>query len=72
LARFGLVVIGGEGATVLGGLAAASVGFTFGRFLGGLVPLPMAGAVMCVGGAWIGALSGRLKIFQLELWRTRA
>ncbi|MCJ2014721.1 ABC transporter permease [Methylobacterium sp. J-076] len=55
-ARLGLVVIGGEGAIVLGGLAAAAAA----QPLAGLpaplaVPL-MAGAAMLAGAVWIGAV----------------
>ena len=60
-ARLGLVVIGGEGAIALGGLAAAVVGVWVG-FLPGLLGLfVMAVAAMFVGGAWIGAV-GFLRI----------
>ena len=55
-ARLGLVVIGGEGAIVLGGVAAAALGW----WLDGapdLVVIPlMAIAGMIVGGLWIGAV----------------
>lgn len=60
-ARLGLVVIGGEGAIALGGLAAAVVGVWSGALPGALGLLLMAIAAMCVGGAWIGAI-GFLRI----------
>ena len=62
-ARAGLVIIGGEGALVLGGLAAAAVPY--------LTPLPgnmIGSAVLCVAGfvigaAWIG-LAGALRQYR--------
>ena len=55
-ARLGLVVIGGEGAIVLGGLAAAAAA----QPLAALPPIPavalMALAAAAVGAAWIGAV----------------
>ena len=62
-ARAGLVIIGGEGALVLGGLAAAAVPY--------LMPLPgnLIGTVLvclagfAVGGAWI-ALAGALRQYR--------
>ena len=62
-ARAGLVIIGGEGALVLGGLAAAAVPY--------LMPLPgnlVGTALVCaagfaVGGAWI-ALAGALRQYR--------
>lgn len=55
-ARLGLVIIGGEGALVLGGVAAAAVA----ALTGFLPPYPalivMAVASMIVGGIWIGAV----------------
>ena len=62
-ARAGLVIIGGEGALVLGGLAAAGVPY--------LIPLPgniIGTIVLCVagvvaGGAWI-ALAGALRQYR--------
>ncbi|MEL6452151.1 MAG: ABC transporter permease [Pseudomonadota bacterium] len=60
-ARLGLVVIGGEGAIALGGLAAAVIGVWIGA-VPAVIGLPlMAVAAMCVGGAWIGAV-GLLRI----------
>ncbi|RYE64742.1 MAG: ABC transporter permease [Oxalobacteraceae bacterium] len=56
-ARLGLVIIGGEGALVLGGVAAAAVAAPLTGFL---PPYPaliaMALASMVVGGIWIGAV----------------
>ena len=62
-ARAGLVIIGGEGALVLGGLAAAAVPY--------LMPLPgnlIGTTILCVagfalGGAWI-ALAGALRQYR--------
>ena len=62
-ARAGLVIIGGEGALVLGGLAAAAVPY--------LMPLPgnlIGTTVLCIagfviGGAWI-ALAGALRQYR--------
>ncbi len=54
-ARAGLVIIGGEGALVLGGLAAAVVPLPFGGLLPPIVIIPMmALAALAAGGAWIG------------------
>ncbi|PYE93969.1 nucleoside ABC transporter membrane protein [Rhizobium sp. PP-F2F-G38] len=56
-ARLGLVIIGGEGALVLGGVAAAAIATPL---TGILPPYPtligMALAAMVVGGLWIGAV----------------
>lgn len=60
-ARLGLVVIGGEGAIALGGLAAAVVGVWSGALPGMVGLLLMAAAAMCVGGLWIGTV-GALRI----------
>jgi general nucleoside transport system permease protein len=62
-ARLGLVVIGGEGALVLGGLAAAAVGVPL---LGSpyfVVIFAMAVAGMAAGGIWIGAV-GALRHYR--------
>jgi simple sugar transport system permease protein len=62
-ARLGLVVIGGEGAIVLGGVAAAVAGLAVGNaspFIG-LPLMALAGAV--VGGIWIGSI-GALRHFR--------
>lgn len=62
-ARLGLVVIGGEGAIVLGGVAVGAVG----PYLAGLTPwlaLPlMALTSMGIGGLWIGA-AGALRFYR--------
>lgn len=59
-ARLGLVVIGGEGAIVLGGLAAGAVALPLAG-VPAVVGLPvMAGAAMIVGAVWIG-LAGALR-----------
>lgn len=62
-ARLGLTVIGGEGAIVLGGVAAAA----FGHWLGGapavVVLFAMAAASMIAGGLWIGAV-GALRHYR--------
>ncbi|MFD1704089.1 ABC transporter permease [Methylopila henanensis] len=62
-ARLGLTVIGGEGAIVLGGVAAAA----FGHALSGLpypvVILGMGLAAMAAGGLWIGAV-GALRHYR--------
>lgn len=62
-ARLGLVVIGGEGAIVLGGLAAGALALPLAgvpAFIG--LPL-LALAAMLVGGIWIGA-SGALRHYR--------
>ncbi len=54
-ARAGLVIIGGEGALVLGGLAAAMVALPFGGGGPAIVVMPMmALAAAIAGGIWIG------------------
>ncbi|MGO7018238.1 ABC transporter permease [Rhizobium leguminosarum] len=63
-ARLGLVIIGGEGAVVLGGVAAAAMGLP----LAGTAPvfltlIMMAIAAMAVGGIWIG-LAGFLRHYR--------
>lgn len=62
-ARLGLIVIGGEGALVLGGLAAASVAIP----LQGSPPAVVIGAMMLAsmlaGGVWIGA-AGALRVLR--------
>ncbi|QFY60153.1 ABC transporter permease [Rhizobium grahamii] len=63
-ARLGLVIIGGEGAVVLGGVAAAAVALPFvGTLPALLVLLVMAAAAMIVGGIWIG-LAGFLRHYR--------
>lgn len=64
-ARAGLLVIGGEGALVLGGVAAALIGVALAP---APAPAPWAIALMCLGGAmtgalWIGA-AGALRHFR--------
>ena len=62
-ARLGLVVIGGEGAIVLGGLAAGAVALPLAG-VPSVVGLPvMAAAAMLVGAAWIG-LAGALRHYR--------
>jgi general nucleoside transport system permease protein len=62
-ARLGLVVIGGEGAFVLGGLAAAAVAMPMQGLPPALVIAAMALAGMAVGAAWIGCAGA------LRAWR---
>lgn len=62
-ARIGLIVIGGEGAVVVGGLCAALVGIHSQMFPPWLVVLFMLLASMCAGGAWI-ALVGACKQYR--------
>jgi len=59
-ARLGLVIIGGEGAVVLGGLAAAAIALPIGEMPAPVVQMAMALAAMFVGGAWM-ALAGWLR-----------
>ncbi|MBY3584825.1 ABC transporter permease [Rhizobium bangladeshense] len=63
-ARLGLVIIGGEGAVVLGGVAAAAMAMPL---VGTAPALPvlvlMAIAAMVIGGAWIG-LAGFLRHYR--------
>jgi len=62
-ARLGLVVIGGEGAIVLGGVAAAAAGVWLDGAPSLLVILLMAIAGMVAGGIWIGAV-GALRHYR--------
>ncbi|SEI10688.1 nucleoside ABC transporter membrane protein [Rhizobium tibeticum] len=63
-ARLGLVIIGGEGAVVLGGVAAAAIALPFvGTLPPLLVLLLMAAAAMIAGGIWIG-LAGFLRHYR--------
>ena len=55
-ARLGLVVIGGEGALVLGGLAAAWIGAALETASAPVALIAMALAAIAVGAAWIGAV----------------
>jgi general nucleoside transport system permease protein len=59
-ARVGLMIIGGEGALVLGGLTAAVVGWQLGGAEPLVVQLAMAAAAMTAGAIWI-ALAGALR-----------
>ena len=63
-ARLGLVIIGNEGALVIGGLAAVSVGLAIGTAApAGVVQLAMAAAGMIAGGIWI-AFAGALRHYR--------
>ncbi len=62
-ARLGLIVIGGEGALVLGGLAAAIVGQRLQTSSPWMVLVAMGIAAFVTGGAWI-ALAGALRAFR--------
>lgn len=62
-ARLGLVVIGGEGAFVIGGLAAAAVALPIKDLPPGIVLSTMALAGICIGGLWI-ALAGALRHYR--------
>jgi simple sugar transport system permease protein len=63
-ARLGLVIIGGEGALVLGGLAAAAAALPLAGFVSsGWLWIAMALSGMTVAGLWIG-LAGALKHYR--------
>ncbi|MCX7303576.1 MAG: ABC transporter permease [Hyphomicrobiales bacterium] len=62
-ARLGLVVIGGEGAIVLGGVAAAAIGVWLDGAPSFLVILLMGAGGMVAGGIWIGAV-GALRHYR--------
>jgi len=62
-AQAGLIVIGAEGALVLGGLAAAVVGHALSGGSPLAVQLAMAIAAMAIGGAWI-SLAGVLRHYR--------
>jgi ABC-type uncharacterized transport system permease subunit len=63
-ARLGLIIIGGEGAVVLGGVAAAAIALPIVGQLPPIVVLAlMALAAMVVGGIWIG-LAGFLRHYR--------
>ncbi len=62
-ARLGLVIIGGEGALVLGGLAATAAGLALGGATPLVVQLGMALAGMAVGALWI-SMAGWLRQFR--------
>jgi ABC-type uncharacterized transport system permease subunit len=59
-ARLGLVIIGNEGALVVGGVAAAAAGIAVSGAPALVVQIVMALAAMIMGGAWI-ALAGALR-----------
>jgi len=59
-ARLGLVIIGGEGALVVGGVAAAAAGVGISHAAPIVVQLAMIAAGMLVGGLWI-AFAGALR-----------
>ncbi|WP_349435500.1 ABC transporter permease [Pararhizobium sp. A13] len=63
-ARLGLVIIGGEGAVVLGGVAAAAIALPLTASVSPIVVIPlMAIAGMIAGGIWIG-LAGVLRHYR--------
>ena len=62
-ARLGLVVIGGEGAIVLGGVAAGALGVALIGSDPSLALGVMAGGAMLVGGLWIG-MAGALRHYR--------
>src|SRR5262245_42732113 len=62
-ARLGLVVIGGEGALVLGGLAAAAVGVALDGVPPDFAILMMMLAGFATGGAWI-LLAGAMRVYR--------
>jgi simple sugar transport system permease protein len=63
-ARLGLVIIGNEGALIIGGLAAVSMGLAIGTSASPLiVQIAMALAGMIAGGIWIGA-AGALRHYR--------
>jgi general nucleoside transport system permease protein len=62
-ARLGLIIIGGEGALVLGGLSAAVTALAFPTLSPWPVLILMALAAFVVGGLWI-ALAGALRAFR--------
>src|SRR5437773_2109254 len=62
-ARLGLMIIGNEGALVVGGVAAAAAGVAVNGAAPLVVQLAMAAAAMIMGGAWI-ALAGGLRQYR--------
>jgi simple sugar transport system permease protein len=62
-ARLGLVVIGGEGAIVLGGVAAAAIGVALNGAPASIVILLMGVGGAAAGGIWIGAV-GALRHYR--------
>src|SRR5260370_2261110 len=59
-ARLGLIIIGNEGALVVGGVAAAAAGIAVANAPSLVVQIVMAVAALIAGGAWI-ALAGGLR-----------
>jgi len=62
-ARLGLVIIGNEGALVVGGVAAAAAGIAVSSAPPLVVQIVMAAAAMIAGGAWI-SLAGGLRQYR--------
>jgi general nucleoside transport system permease protein len=62
-ARLGLVVIGNEGALVMGGIGAIATGLAFGNLSPVMVQISMAIGGLVFGGVWI-AIVGALKYFR--------
>jgi len=62
-AQLGLVIIGGEGALVLGALASVVAAHAFDAFNPWVVLLAMGGAACLAGGAWVG-LQGALRTLR--------
>lgn len=62
-ARLGLIIIGGEGAMVVGGVAAAATGVALGDSSPWVVLGAMMVAATLMGGLWIG-LAGALKVLR--------
>lgn len=62
-ARLGLIIIGGEGAMVMGGVAAAAMGVAMTDASPYIVLAAMMLAAMVAGGLWIG-LAGALKVYR--------
>lgn len=62
-ARLGLVVIGGEGAIVLGGVAAGALAMSFPALPGPIGVVMMGLGAMIAGGIWIGAV-GAMRYFR--------
>ncbi len=62
-ARLGLIIIGGEGALVLGGLAAAATGVAVDGASPAAAMVAMLVAGIVTGGAWI-ALAGAMRVYR--------
>jgi ABC-type uncharacterized transport system permease subunit len=62
-ARLGLTIIGGEGALVLGGLAAAGTGLALTGLPGSVVVVAMATIGFAAGALWVGA-AGALRAYR--------